>query len=142
MTGHGTKYGRRKEEAIAALLSQRTIEEAAKSIGTSPKTLLRWMKVPEFKAAYHEARGQAVSQSNARLQQATTAAATTLLKLMVSPEAPASTRVRAAQCVIELAHRGFELDNLEMRIAQLEAKAENKPEREWNRTRRESAVDM
>jgi hypothetical protein len=70
------------------------------------------------------------------LQQATSAAVTTLLKLMVSPDAPASTRVRAAQCVVELAHKGFELDNLEVRISQLEAKAENKPDRDRNGTRR------
>ena len=54
----------------------------------------------------------------------TSAAVTTLLKLMVGPEVPASTRVRAAQCVVELAHKGFELDNLELRISQLEVRAE------------------
>jgi hypothetical protein len=123
MKGHGTKFGRKKEEAVAALLSERTIEEAARSCRMSPKTLLRWLKVPEFKTAYLEARGQALGQSNARLQQATSAAVTTLLKLMVSPESPAATRVRAAQCVLELAQKGFELDNLELRLAHLEAAA-------------------
>jgi len=123
VTGHGTKFGRKKEEAIAALLSERTIEEAARAIGMSAKTLLRWMKLPEFRSAYLEARGQALGQSNARLQQATGAAVTTLLKLMVSPDAPAATRVRAAQCVVELAQKGFELDNLELRLARLEEAA-------------------
>ena len=56
MKGHGAKFGRRKEEAIAALLTQRNIDEAAKSIGISPNTLLSWMKQPEFDAAYREAR--------------------------------------------------------------------------------------
>jgi transposase-like protein len=51
MKGHGTKFGRKKEEAIAALLTQRNIEEAAKSIGIAPNTLLRWVKEPEFQAA-------------------------------------------------------------------------------------------
>ena len=123
MTGHGAKFGRKKEEAIAALLSERTIEEAARAIGMSAKTLLRWMKLPEFRSAYLEARGQALGQCNARLQQATGAAVTTLLKLMVSPDAPAATRVRAAQCVVELAQKGFELDNLELRLARLEEAA-------------------
>src|SRR5437868_985204 len=114
MKGHGTKYGRRKEEAIAALLSQRSIEEAARSIGASQKTLLRWMKLADFKAAYNDARGQMMSQANARLQQGTSPAVTTLLKLMISPDTPASARVRAAQCVVELAHKGYEQDNLEL----------------------------
>ena len=52
VTGHGAKFGRKKEEAIAALLVQRKVEEAAKSIGIAPKTLLRWMQVPEFDQAY------------------------------------------------------------------------------------------
>ena len=56
MKGHGTKFGRKQEEAVAALLTQRNIEEAARSIGVAPNTLLNWMKLPEFQAAYREAR--------------------------------------------------------------------------------------
>ena len=52
MTGHGAKFGRKKEEAVAALLVQRNLEDAARAIGISPKTLLRWMKEPEFDVAY------------------------------------------------------------------------------------------
>ena len=74
MTGHGAKFARKKEEAIAALLSQRNVEEAARSIGIDAKTLLRWMKVPEFQTSYREARRLAFGQSIARLQQATGAA--------------------------------------------------------------------
>jgi hypothetical protein len=51
MVGHGTKFSR-KNEAIAALLTQRNIEEAARSIGISPNTLLRCMKEAEFQTAY------------------------------------------------------------------------------------------
>jgi hypothetical protein len=36
MLGHGAKFGRKKEEAIAALLSQRNIEEAARAINVAP----------------------------------------------------------------------------------------------------------
>jgi hypothetical protein len=36
------------EEAIAALLVQRNIEEAAKAVGIAPSTLITWMKLPEF----------------------------------------------------------------------------------------------
>jgi len=30
MTGHGSKFGRKREEAIAALLTQRNVEDAAR----------------------------------------------------------------------------------------------------------------
>jgi hypothetical protein len=79
MNGHGSKFGRKKEEAIAALLTQRNIEEAARSIGVAPNTLLKWQKLPEFEIAYREARKAAYRQAVARLQQGTSAAATTLL---------------------------------------------------------------
>ena len=74
MKGHGAKFGRKMEEAIVALLTHRNIEEAANTVAVSVKTLLRWQKLPEFAAAYREARRAAVSQANARLQQATGAA--------------------------------------------------------------------
>ena len=61
MKGHGTKFGRKKEEAVAALLTQRNIEEAAKTVGIAPNTLLKWMKEPEFDAAYRAARAQPLS---------------------------------------------------------------------------------
>jgi transposase-like protein len=51
MKGHGAKYERKKEEAIAALLTQKNIEEAARSIGIGHATLLRWLKEPEFDTA-------------------------------------------------------------------------------------------
>jgi hypothetical protein len=38
--------------AIAALLTPRNVEDAARSIGVAPETLLRWLKFPEFQAAY------------------------------------------------------------------------------------------
>jgi hypothetical protein len=76
----GGKFTRKKEDAIAALFTQRNIEEAAKAAGIGANTLLRWLKVPEFEAAYRAARREAFGQSIARLQQGTSAAATTLLK--------------------------------------------------------------
>ena len=41
MTGHGAKFGRKKEDAIAALFTHRTIEEAARSLNIATKMLLR-----------------------------------------------------------------------------------------------------
>jgi transposase-like protein len=86
MNGLSAKFSRKKEEAIAALLTQRTTEDAARSIGIAPATLLRWMKEPEFDSSYREARRAAFGQSVARLQQASGAAVTTLLKVMVDPK--------------------------------------------------------
>lgn len=124
MNGHGAKFGRKKEEAIVALLVQRNIEEAAKSTGVSTQTLVRWMKSPEFQTAWREARRAAFGQSIARLQQAYSAAVSTLLKIMVDSKAPASTRVRAADCVLDHAKHATEIEDVEVRVAALEQAAE------------------
>jgi hypothetical protein len=74
MAGHGSKIGRKQEDAIAALLTQRNVEEAARAAGISVRTLLRWLKLPEFQTAYRQARRDAFGQATARLQQGASAA--------------------------------------------------------------------
>ena len=100
------------------------MEEAAKLVGISPSTLLSWMKQPVFEAAYRTARRAAFGQSISRLQQAAGAAVTTLLKVMVDPNSPASTRVRAADSVLDHAAKAIEIEDIEVRVAELERAAE------------------
>lgn len=124
MAGHGSKFGRKMEAAIAALLSQRNQDEAAKMAGVSKRTLIRWLKLPEFQAAYLAARRAAMCQASARLQQAAGAAVSALFKVMVDPDAPPAVRVRAADCILARAHQGLENEDLEVRLAALERAAE------------------
>ena len=125
MKGHGAKFGRKWEEAIAALLTQRNTEDAARAVGIGVSTLLRWMKEPEFNAAYREARRTAFGQSVARLQHASGAAVSTLLKVMVDPSTPPATKVRAADSVLDHAAKAIEIEDLEARLTDLERTAES-----------------
>jgi hypothetical protein len=120
--GHGTKFGRKKEAAIAALLTQKNHEEAARVTGISLKTLKRWLRLPEFLEEYRRARWQVVEQAYARVQQNAPAAASVLLKLMVDPATPASGRIRAALGTFGLAREALDLD-IETRVAELERAA-------------------
>jgi transposase-like protein len=120
MVGHGAKFGHKVEQAIAALLSHRNVEEAARAVGISANTLLRWIKDPEFDVACREARRTAFSQSIARLQDASGAAVTTVLKIMLDTNAPAGTRLRAAEVVLEQTTKAIEVEDLEARVAALE----------------------
>ena len=124
MKGHGSKFGRKKEEAIAALLTHRNLEEAAKSIGVAPNTLLKWQRLPEFESAYRDARKVAYRQAVARLQQGTSAAATTLLKTLIDPATPASVKVRAAEAIFNHAAKAIEIEDIDARLKELEAAAE------------------
>jgi transposase-like protein len=117
MVGHGAKFEQKMELAIAALLSHRSVEDAARAVGVSTNTLLRWMKEPEFRDMYQEARNLAFSQSLGRLQDASGAAVTTTLKIMLDTNAPPGIRLRAAEIVLEQAAKAADVEKLGGRLA-------------------------
>jgi len=120
--------GRRQDRFILALLEHPTLEKAAAAVGVSDVTLWRSLRKPEFAEAYRKARREAFSQSVARLQHASNAAVGTLLRVMTDREAPAASRVRAADVVLQTALRGMEMEDIEARVAELErAAASSKP---------------
>ena len=123
MLGHGAKFGHKKEQAVAALLSHRTVEEAARAVGISPNTLLRWLKRPDFQAACQNARCSVSRQAIARLRDALGAAVMTLLKIMVDPNAPSGVRLRAAEIVLEQDAKYIALEEIEGRLSELERSA-------------------
>jgi hypothetical protein len=67
--GHGSKFGRKKEAAIGALLSEKNHAEAARVAGIDLKTLKRWMRLPEFIEEWRRARWEGMEQAYARAQQ-------------------------------------------------------------------------
>jgi hypothetical protein len=114
-----TGLSARKEAAILALLQHR-IDEAARIVDVSSRTLYRWSKEPEFAAAFREAQQTFFSNSLARLVQMSPAATSALGKILVDQSAPAGSRVRAADCVLKAAARGIEMSDLQARITVLE----------------------
>jgi hypothetical protein len=114
------KLSRKQEEAILALLTQRNVEDAARVAKVAPRTLYRWMKDREFDAAYRDAKRAAFSQSIARMHQMSSAAVSTLGKIMVDPNTPASTRVRAADTILNHTSKAIETEDIVARLAALE----------------------
>ena len=108
-TGHGAKY-RRMRAAIAALLTQRNVEEAARVVGMGATTLYRWMRDPEFDFAYREARLAAFGRASARLRQATGSAVSTIWLIMVDRGSSASIKVRAGDLALQHAMEASEKD--------------------------------
>ena len=115
---------RKQEDAIVALLSNPRIEDAARAAGVGARTLMRWLKEPAFEKAYMKARRTAFRHSLARLQQMSGAAVSTLGKIMVDQSSPASTRVRAAECIINQGAKAIEMEDIEARVSELERAAE------------------
>jgi hypothetical protein len=49
-----------------------------------------------------------------------TALATAMLRLMLDPGTPASVRIRAGECVMNLATKAIEIEDIEARVTDLE----------------------
>jgi hypothetical protein len=78
---------------------------------------MRRQELPELQTTYRKARRAAFGQAIARIQQASSAAVSTLLKVMVDPSILASARVRAADCVLDHAEHAIEIEDTEVRVA-------------------------
>lgn len=120
------KLGRKKEEAIIALCSARSVEEAARTCKTPVRTLFRWLKEPDFDAAYRKAKSAAFGQSIARLHYLSGAAVSTLGKVMLDPATPPATKVRAADSILNHSTKAIEIEDLQARLANLERIAESR----------------
>src|ERR1039457_4200791 len=135
MSGNVAQLTPKQEEAILALLSNPTVEHAARAAKITPRTLYRYLKDPEFNAAYRQARWTAFGQCTARLQQASSAAGSALLKALGDPTTPAAVRGRAADSVLDPAGKALEVEDIAARLAELERAADAA-----NRSRKRSAV--
>jgi hypothetical protein len=66
--GHGCQLSRKCDLAVAALLSEPTLKDAAKKVGISDQALRKWLKIPEFAARVQEAQQQVFGHTLRRLQ--------------------------------------------------------------------------
>ena len=120
MKGHGAKFPRKRQEAIAALLEFPTVREAAETVGIGEATLFRWMQNPEFQTGYREAKRRVVDEAVTRLQRSAGEASDTLRGIMLDTKTPASVRVSAVRAILDMAVRAVEIQELEARIEKLE----------------------
>jgi hypothetical protein len=116
----GSKKSRQREQLILALLQQPSLERAASAIGVSAVTAWRISKTPEFQQEYRQARRESMEQSARRLQQGCGVAALTLLKIMMDPNSPAASRLRAADSIISHSKSLMELEDIDVRLQRVE----------------------
>jgi hypothetical protein len=100
--GHGQKFTRKHEAVIAALLTERTHAKAAETAGIGSTTLYRWLRLPEFRAAYHRARRSLVEAQLARMQAAVGQAVDALMDVVCHGRRDAD-RTRASIALLDLA---------------------------------------
>ena len=115
-----SNFTRKKEKAIAALLTTDTVEQAASVAGIAESTLYRWLREPVFLEQYRKARKAAVDQAISTLQERANKAAKALIDIAEDQEMPPSTRVAAAREILQASIKGIERDDFERRLEELE----------------------
>jgi hypothetical protein len=122
MGGQGVTGGqqRKKELAIAALLSCRTIADAARSCGLSERTLKRWLRDEEFSRQYRQAKSETLAAAMGKLAANAGEAVEALLAVIRNRRASAAARVSASVRLIELCLRDRVDSELEGRLRELE----------------------
>ena len=119
-----SEIGRRKGDSglIAALACGATVRDAAQSAGVSERTAHRRLEDPAFARRVTDARSEMLSRAVGTLARTSTAAATALALLLRAESE--TVRLGAARSILELAAKFHETEQLEHRIAQLEAQME------------------
>jgi hypothetical protein len=124
MGGHGEKLSRKMEQAIAALLSEPTIAQAAAKVGVTDRALKNWLALPAFAAAFREARMEVLRHTIGRLS-ALTSKAADALERNASCGNPAAEN-GAARLILDNAIGGVELLDIVERVAELERRLGDK----------------
>jgi len=118
----GQNLNGKKARALEALLSGKSVEEAAQQAGVSRTTLFRWLREDErFRDEYRRAGSQLMEGALRRLQQLCGEAVETLAEVMGEREATAASRVTAAKATLELTLKIEEHRSLVNRLERLEA---------------------
>ena len=119
MKGHGEKRSRKTEQFIAALLTESTVEAAARKAGIGDVTAWRWMNDRAFADQYREARREAMRHTTARLQGASLESVDALREIQRSGESE-SARVSAARTILEQALKAADPEDVQQRLDALE----------------------
>jgi hypothetical protein len=115
------------DEVLVSLLAGGTTRQAAAArAGVAERTVYRRLEDPGFRGRIEEARADMLARTSAMLTAAGTTAAETLVRLL---EAELDTvKLAAAVRIIELGTRLRESEQIEARLAALEAQLAPRPE--------------
>lgn len=109
----------KKRKAIVALLSERTIQGAAKKCRISRDTLNRWLNDTEFMSALHDAENELADGTIRQLLALKDSAVKTLELLIIS--GTAGVRLRASQTVLKYISEWRIMRDIETRLDEIEA---------------------
>lgn len=109
-----------QRKAIAALLAERSIVNAAAVVGVGESTLYRWLRDPEFVAELERAEMQVIGEATRIVIKNASEAIECLVEMYKNPDVDDTNRRLAATQVANQMTKLRELHVLERRIAELE----------------------
>jgi len=119
--GHGAKSDALRDAAIRALLTEKSIQRAAKQCRVNERTLRRWLtEDAAFMAEYDHARQALHRAGMARVQALTGKGVETLEELLDAKKFPA-VRLGTARTVVELGIHQHDTEIILRRLEDLEA---------------------
>lgn len=105
---------------ISALLRCGTQEEAAKSLGVTPQTIVNRMKNPDFIQKYHEAQNEILRGTTRKISNANSQSIDLLLDVLNDPEQNIRLRVSVANDILRLSRDFTMMDEALRRLTILE----------------------
>ena len=109
-----------QERFITAVLSTRTIADAARQIGISERTAYRYLDEPEVRAALDSALDQALSQAAQRAAVGMDRALATLYTILEDANTPLTARIAVARLLLQTGPRLHETITLMQRMESIE----------------------
>jgi hypothetical protein len=107
---------------VELIASGTSYEDTGAQIGRSPRTCRRWSKRPEIAAAVKARANEQVSGARAILTSGMSRAARSLVEMSDGKVKAEPAKVAASKAVIETTTRLVEIEELESRLAELEAR--------------------
>ena len=122
MAENGSRLSAKQHRAISALLTSKSVTEAAVATGQGERTIYRWLSEPDFRQALSAAEGDLIDVATRRLLQLQGGALDTLEALLSDDtDASAGVRLRAAQITLDHLLKLREMRDVEQRLQALEA---------------------
>jgi hypothetical protein len=112
---------------VDAIASGASLEDAAKVTGRSTRTLRRWKKRPEIAAAIKDRASEQVALGRAVLAAGMGRASHALVGMADGTTKAEPARVSAARAVVETTAKLVELEDVQTRLAELEARLGDQP---------------
>jgi hypothetical protein len=104
-----------------------TVDETAKETGKSIRTIRRWKKDPKIAAVIKARASEAVAMGRAVLSSGMHRASRALVQMADGSTLASAPRVSAARAVVETTAKLVELEELQARLAELEAQIGQQP---------------